>query len=70
MIKIIGSFTILLMVNVKLALVAFAFIPVMAAFAFYYNGKMGKAFQKNREKIAEINSQIEDSLSGIRVVKR
>ncbi len=68
-IKIIGSFTILLMVNVKLALVAFAFIPVMAAFAFYYNGKMGKAFQKNREKIAEINSQIEDSLSGIRVVK-
>lgn len=69
MIKIIGSFTILLMVNVKLALVAFAFIPVMAAFAFYYNGKMGKAFQKNREKIAEINSQIEDSLSGIRVVK-
>lgn len=68
-IKIIGSFTILLMVNVKLALVAFAFIPVMAAFAFYYNGKMGKAFQRNREKIAEINSQIEDSLSGIRVVK-
>ncbi len=68
-IKIIGSFTILLMVNVKLAFVAFAFIPVMAAFAFYYNGKMGKAFQKNREKIAEINSQIEDSLSGIRVVK-
>lgn len=69
MIKIIGSFTILLMVNVKLAFVAFAFIPVMAAFAFYYNGKMGKAFQRNREKIAEINSQIEDSLSGIRVVK-
>ncbi len=68
-IKIIGAFTILLMVNVKLALVAFAFIPVMAAFAFYYNGKMGKAFQRNREKIAEINSQIEDSLSGIRVVK-
>lgn len=68
-IKIIGSFAILLAVNVKLALVAFAFIPVMAVFAFYFNGKMGKAFKKNREKIAEINSQIEDSLSGIRVVK-
>ena len=68
-IKIIGSFAILLMVNVKLALVAFAFIPVMAVYAFYFNGKMGKAFQKNREKIAEINRQIEDSLSGIRVVK-
>lgn len=68
-IKIIGSFIILLMVNVKLALVAFAFIPVMVLFAFYYNGKMKRAFKKNREKIADINSQIEDSLSGIRVVK-
>ncbi len=68
-IKIIGSFAILLAVNVRLALVAFAFIPLMAVFAFYFNGKMGKAFKRNREKIAEINSQIEDSLSGIRVVK-
>lgn len=68
-IKIIGSFVILLMVNVRLALVAFAFIPVMAVFAFYFNRKMGRAFKRNREKIAEINSQIEDSLSGIRVVK-
>ena len=68
-IKIIGSFAILLAVNVRLAFVAFAFIPVMAVFAFIFNGKMRKAFKRNREKIAEINSQIEDSLSGIRVVK-
>ena len=68
-IKIIGSFTILLTINVKLAFVAFAFIPVMAVFAFHYNGKMKRAFKKNRERIADINSQIEDSLSGIRVVK-
>lgn len=68
-IKIIGSFLILLTVNVKLALIAFAFIPVMGVYAFYYNGKMKTAFKRNREKIADINSQIEDSLSGIRVVK-
>ena len=68
-IKIIGSFAILLTINVKLAFVAFAFIPVMAVFAFHYNGKMKKAFKRNRERIADINSQIEDSLSGIRVVK-
>lgn len=68
-IKIVGSFVILLTVNVKLALLAFAFIPVMAVFAFYYNGRMKIAFKRNREKIGEINSQIEDSLSGIRVVK-
>lgn len=68
-IKIIGSFAILLTVNVKLAFIAFSFIPVMAVFAFYYNGKMKKAFKRNRERIADINSQIEDSLAGIRVVK-
>ncbi|MBU3875471.1 ABC transporter ATP-binding protein/permease [Faecalicatena sp. AGMB00832] len=68
-IKIAGSFIILLTVNVKLALIAFAFIPVMAVFAFYYNGKMKRAFKRTREKIADINGQIEDSLSGIRVVK-
>lgn len=68
-IKIAGSFIILLTVNVKLALVAFIFIPIMVIFAFYYNGKMKVAFKRNREKIGEINSQIEDSLSGIRVVK-
>ena len=69
LIKIIGSFIILLTVNVRLALIAFLFIPFMALFAFYFNGKMKHAFKRNREKIADINSQIEDSLSGIRVVK-
>lgn len=68
-IKIVGSFIILLTVNVKLALIMFAFIPFMVVFAFHFNGKMKKAFVKNREKIADINSQIEDSLAGIRVVK-
>ena len=68
-IKITGSFTILMTINVRLELVAFAFIPVMLLFAFYYNRKMKRAFKKNREKIADMNSQIEDSLSGIRVVK-
>ncbi len=68
-IKIIGSFVILLAVNVKLALIMFAFIPVMVIFAFYYNGKMKTAFVHNREKIADINSQIEDSLAGSRVVQ-
>ncbi|MCF2680910.1 ABC transporter ATP-binding protein [Faecalicatena contorta] len=68
-IKITGSFIILLTIHVKLALVAFSFIPVMILFALYYNRKMKLAFKRNREKIADINSQIEDSLAGIRVVK-
>lgn len=68
-IKIIGSFVILMSIDVKLTLIAFAFIPVMMVYAIYFNRKMKRAFKRNRVKIAEINSQIEDNLSGIRVVK-
>ena len=48
---------------------AFSLIPLMLVFAYVCNKRMKLAFKKNREKIAEINSQIEDNLSGIRVVK-
>jgi len=68
-IKFVGAFVILAFVNFKLALAAFAIMPFMFAFAFVYNKKMKHAFKQNRVKIAEINAQIEDNLSGIRVVK-
>lgn len=68
-IKLVGSFSILLSVNWKLALVAFAIVPVMLIYAYYFNRKMKRAFVKNRARIADINAQIEDNLSGIRVVK-
>lgn len=68
-IKFIGSFIILLCINRKMALASFAFIPVMIIYAYFYNKKMKAAFKQNRVKIAEINAQIEDNLSGIRVVK-
>lgn len=67
--KITGAFIILLNINGWLALAAFIVLPFMFAFAFMLNRKMRGAFRKNREKIAEINAQIEDNLSGIRVVK-
>ena len=69
LIKILGSFFILMHINVKLSLTAFLFIPFMILFASYYNKKMKKAFKANRARVADINTQIEDSLSGIRVVK-
>ena len=42
---------------------------VMLLFALVMNSRMKSAFKENRRRIADINSQIEDSLSGIRVVK-
>lgn len=64
-----GAFIILLQIDWKLTLVLFAIIPVMFGFAYYMKGKLNRAFRKNRENVAEINAQIEDNLSGIRVVK-
>ena len=68
-IKLVGAFVILINIDVHLTIVTFIFIPVMAVFANYFIKKMKRAFKKNRQRIAEINSQIEDSLSGVRVVK-
>ena len=67
--KFVGSFAILMSINSTLALVMFAFVPLMALYAFYLNRKLKRAIKQNRARIADINSQIEDSLSGIRVVK-
>ncbi len=52
-----------------LAAAAFIILPFMIVYAYHMNKRMRKAFKRNREKIAEINAQIEDNLSGIRVVK-
>ena len=68
LIKILGAF-IMTSISPVLTFFAFILVPVMFAYAYFFNGKMKRAFRKNREKIAEINSRIEDNLSGIRVVK-
>lgn len=67
--KIVGAFIILVNINGWLALAAFIILPVMFVFAFVLNKRMRRASRRNREKIAEINAQIEDNLAGIRVVK-
>ncbi len=68
-IKVVGAFIILIRIDLRLTLLVFAFLPLMFLFAYYMRGKMNRAFRKNRERIADINAQIEDNLSGIRVVK-
>lgn len=67
--KIAGAFIILMNINPWLALAAFIVLPFLFAFAFILNKKMRRAFRRNRDKIADINAQIEDNLAGIRVVK-
>ena len=68
-IKIIGAFIILINISGYLTIAAFVLVPIMFVYAYHLNKKMRSAFRQNRVKIAEINAQIEDNLSGIRVVK-
>lgn len=68
-IKITGSFIILLSINPQLTFILLFFTLAMLIFSYSYNLKMRNVFKKNREKIANVNAQIQDSLSGIRVVK-
>ncbi|HIZ22317.1 MAG TPA: ABC transporter ATP-binding protein/permease [Candidatus Blautia faecigallinarum] len=68
-IKLLGAFFILLNVNWKMACICFFIVILMLVYALLYNKRMKSAFKENRARIADINSQIEDSLAGIRVVK-
>jgi len=68
-IKIIGSFIILSSVNFYLTLIIFAILPIMMFSIIFFRKSMKNAFKKQREQIGELNSQVEDCLLGIRVVK-
>ena len=68
-IKILASFVILCTMNVPLTLIVFAVIPVMIFVLAKYQHKMKAGFRESRAQIGELNSQVEDSLLGIRVVK-
>lgn len=67
--KFLGAFIILLSINVALTILVFLFLPIMALYAFYFYRLMTHANQLSRERIGDINAQVEDSLAGIRVVK-
>ncbi len=68
-IKGIGAFVILLQINAPLTLVVFFFLPIMVIYASYFYRRMHSIFKRNWERIGDINAQVEDTLSGIRVVK-
>jgi ATP-binding cassette subfamily B protein len=64
-----GAFIILSMINIKLAMIALLFILAMGIYGLYFSKKMQASLRKSRDRIGDINSQVEDTLAGIRVVK-
>ena len=68
-VTLLGSLTIMFLVNWQLALIITIIIPIMLYFTIIKNKKMRRVFKEMRIKVADINAQIEDSISGIRVVQ-
>lgn len=64
-----GALAILFFIDAPLTLAVLCFFPILVFFALYFNKKLNKALAGNKERIADVNAQAEDSLSGIRVVQ-
>lgn len=69
LVKIIGSFIFLFVINRKLALPLAVLVLFMFIFSYKQNKRMQQTFMENRKKIGDVNSSLQDTLSGIRVVQ-
>ncbi len=69
LLKVTVSFVVLCGINVPLTLIIFAAFPLVIFFVKFFNTRMRAAFKRQRDRIGDINSQVEDSLLGISVVK-
>lgn len=69
LIMILGSFMYLCTINWQLTVIIFIFIPLLVVFAMQMRKRMSRAFMESRVKIAEVNANLENSISGIRVSK-
>ncbi|MBP5230709.1 MAG: ABC transporter ATP-binding protein, partial [Clostridia bacterium] len=63
----IGSFVIMIRIHVGLALIIFAFVPAAVLFSILMRSRMNRVFKRTKEQIAEVNAEVEASVSGIRV---
>lgn len=65
----VGVFLITLTINPALSLIVILFLPQMLIYSLHFNRKMHRALRLSKQRVAEVNAQIEDSLAGIRVVQ-
>ncbi len=68
-IKIVVAFIILSTMNLSLTVIIFIFLPFMVFFSNKFSVRLRKSFMESRKSLGELNARVEDSLSGIRVVK-
>lgn len=68
-IRFIGAFCIMFYINASVTVAVFLILPFLALFSWYANKAMNRVLLRNKEQMGNINAQVEDSLSGIRVVQ-
>ena len=69
LISVVGALVMLCLINPWLALIVLIYIPFMLFFAIKARDRMNRAFDESRKKIAEVNAEIESSVSGVRITK-
>lgn len=69
LVMLIGSFLILLGINVPLTLIIFAILPFIILYAVTQRKRMSKAFMDTRVKTGDVNATLENSIAGMRVTK-
>ena len=69
LVMLVGSFIVLCTINISLTLIIFAFIPFIVLFTWKQKNKMLNAFMETRVETSEVNSNLENSISGIRITK-
>ena len=69
LVMLLGSFIVLIRIEWRLTIVLFTFIPIVIWFVISKRNRMSNSFREVRKKIANVNAQLENSISGIRVAK-
>ena len=69
LLKFLGTFVILLSINIPITLIVFVFLPIMAVYALYFHKRIMTIWAISYARIGDINAQVEDTLAGVRVVK-
>ena len=64
-----GSFFILIGINVELTLIVFTILPIIVIYAISQRKRMNKAFKETRVKTGDVNATLENSIAGMKVTK-
>ncbi|WP_127469451.1 ABC transporter ATP-binding protein [Streptomyces sp. B27] len=64
-----GIMAALLVLDIQLALVVFATLPVLVVGTFFFRRSSVKAYELARERISGVNADLQESVSGLRIVQ-